>query len=159
MDTSDVMCAVCGAHRSANQEWFLVAQSRWQDRLRILQWDDRLALQNGVHGACRIAHVQELVVHWMATANLEFAVTVNSAGQKRQGRGRGARPAAEMASFGVSGERVLGELAVHRESLTRVLHENPESLVPVLDALLCALNRRTGRTASQSASEFARCEM
>ena len=32
-----------------------------------------------------------------------------------------------------------GELAVHRESLRRLLMENPESLVPVLDALVNAL--------------------
>ena len=159
MDTSDVMCAVCGAHRSANQEWFLVAQSRWQDRLRILQWDDRLALQNGVHGACRIAHVQELVVHWMATANLEFAMTGKASGHKRHARGRSAKGTAESIDLGAHGERVLGELAVHRESLTRVLHENPGSLVPVLDALLLALNRRSGRRALYTAPEFARCEM
>ena len=38
-----------------------------------------------------------------------------------------------------AGSRVLGELAVHRESLRRLLMENPESLVPVLDALVSAL--------------------
>jgi len=38
-----------------------------------------------------------------------------------------------------AGSRVLGELAVHRESLRRLLVESPESLVPVLDALVSAL--------------------
>jgi hypothetical protein len=34
---------------------------------------------------------------------------------------------------------VLGELAVHRESLERILVENPESLAGILKALLSAL--------------------
>jgi hypothetical protein len=37
------------------------------------------------------------------------------------------------------GSKVLGELAVHRESLERVLAENPESLAGILKALLRAL--------------------
>jgi hypothetical protein len=33
----------------------------------------------------------------------------------------------------------VGELAAHRQSLSRVLRENPESLVGILEALVSAL--------------------
>jgi hypothetical protein len=39
----------------------------------------------------------------------------------------------------VRGSRIVGELAVHRESLTRILQENPQSLSGVLEALIAAL--------------------
>jgi hypothetical protein len=35
----------------------------------------------------------------------------------------------------------IGELLVHRESIERVLNESPESLKPVLDALVGALRQ------------------
>ena len=43
----------------------------------------------------------------------------------------------------VSRARPIGELAVHRESVERVLMENPYSLQVVLDALLDALGQKT----------------
>jgi hypothetical protein len=43
----------------------------------------------------------------------------------------------------ISGARPIGELAVHRESMERVLMENPQSLQGILDALLDALRQET----------------
>ncbi|MGA8309834.1 MAG: hypothetical protein WB755_07375, partial [Terriglobales bacterium] len=41
----------------------------------------------------------------------------------------------------IRGARPIGELAVHRESIERVLAENPQSLKVILDALLDALRQ------------------
>jgi hypothetical protein len=49
----------------------------------------------------------------------------------------------------VRGSRVVGELAVHRESLTRVLQENPQSLSGVLEALIGALGTSSAPQISQ----------
>jgi hypothetical protein len=38
---------------------------------------------------------------------------------------------------------MLGELAVHRDSVERVLADNPQSLQVILDALVDALQRET----------------
>src|SRR5450756_1570504 len=58
-------CSICGEPRPGNQPWILVTEDRWQDKLRILHWDDYLAAQESTHCACSAAHLQELVVHWM----------------------------------------------------------------------------------------------
>jgi hypothetical protein len=76
-----------------------------------------------------VDHVEELVVRWMTTGSLDhpFARTALGARGSRGGR------------IDISGGRPLGELAVHRESLERVLAESPQSLRVILDALLEAL--------------------
>jgi hypothetical protein len=33
-------CAICGEERSAEQVWFLVAESHWEDNLKVLEWPD-----------------------------------------------------------------------------------------------------------------------
>jgi hypothetical protein len=30
-------CAICGEERSAEQVWFLVAESHWEDNLKVLE--------------------------------------------------------------------------------------------------------------------------
>ena len=95
-----------------------------------------------MHAACSPSHVQQLVAHWMATGGLDYpfahvgAVTAPSAPLPEKVFNQDFSPHA--------GSRVLGELAVHRESLRRLLMENPESLVPVLDALVSALYKNNG---------------
>jgi hypothetical protein len=44
----------------------------------------------------------------------------------------------------LSGARRIGELAVHRESVERLLTENPQSIRGILDALLHALRQEIG---------------
>ncbi|HST10068.1 MAG TPA: hypothetical protein VLL05_06810, partial [Terriglobales bacterium] len=51
------------------------------------------------------------------------------------------------------GVRVFGELAVHRESLERVLNENPQSLGSVLLALISALGGQKPSTPSEERDE------
>jgi len=46
----------------------------------------------------------------------------------------------------MSAAQQIGELAVHRESMERILVESPQSLRTILDALLGALRRDRTRT-------------
>ena len=136
------VCAICGEERLGGSTWFLVAEYRWDDKLKILHWSDYLAAYDGVEAACSTAHVRELVVHWMTTGSLRypFARALYQSGSRKK---------AKVLSFDKHDEktvaaREIGELAVHRESLERALAENPLSLDTILGALLCALERECG---------------
>ena len=137
------LCAICGEEKSAGDHWFLIAESRWQDKLKILHWDDRLAAQAGVYHACSPAHVQETVVHWMATGGLDYPFARLAAPKRRRSDLCRALLLAEQPEVDTSGATQIGELSVHRESMTRVLSENPYSLSTILEALLSALQRDT----------------
>lgn len=130
------LCAICGEERSANQPRFLVTENAWEDKLTILQWNEQMASRAGIQVACGIDHVEELVIHWMTTGSLAypFARTVLGAPGRR-------RSTLSAGRVDLSGARAIGELAVHRESVERLLAENPQSLKVVLDALLEALRR------------------
>jgi hypothetical protein len=130
------LCAICGEERSANQPRFLIAENNWEDKLTILRWSEPMASRAGIKVACSIDHVEELVIHWMTTGRLDypFARTSLGAAGWREISAPGGR-------VDISGARPVGELAVHRESLERVLTENPQSLQGILDALLDALRQ------------------
>ena len=61
------LCTICGGQRTADERWFLVTENQWEDKLKVLRWNERLASRGGVHGVCSPPHVRELVVHWMTT--------------------------------------------------------------------------------------------
>jgi hypothetical protein len=150
-ETTMNVCAICGEERSANDIWFLLAENRWEDKLRVLQWTDRLAAHNGIQPVCSPAHVRELVVHWMTTGSLDypFARTSFWAGPaRRYGRTRAAKSVAD-----ISAVQQIGELAVHRESMERVLVESPQSLKAILDALLEGLRYATAATEAGAQSK------
>jgi hypothetical protein len=132
------LCTICREERSDVDGWFLVTENRWTDRVKVLSWNDSLVLQPGVHPACCAAHVQQLVVHWMATGSLEYPFAQSRA-RRRALRTRPQPTEMPEREPDTRGSRVLGELAVHRESLERILAENPESLAGILKALLSAL--------------------
>lgn len=145
-ETSLPECAVCGRGRTIESGWFLLIESRWQDKVKILRWHNLLAAQQGVHKVCCAAHVQELVVHWMATGSLTYPF----ARVKPQTlRSRAVLVEAPVELDTRAGEQV-GELAIHRESIQRVLRDNPHSLIAILDALLEALREepQPGKAAS-----------
>lgn len=145
MQTEIQECAICGRVRTDESEWFLLIESHWQDKVTILQWHDQLASHSGVQRVCSATHAQELVVHWMTTGCLDypFARTRPSPKAKR------ATLVHDPRSVDTRGARPIGELAIHRESIHRILRESPHSLTAVLDALLGALE---GSTASPEAS-------
>jgi hypothetical protein len=130
-------CSICGDVSAPAGRWFLVAENSWEDKLKILEWSERLAWHVGVHQACSVDHVQQLVVHWMTTGSLDypFAQLRNLGPGVRLRDDRHGIKEVEFAA------QPIGELSVHRESMQRVLSESPHSLKTILDALLAALRR------------------
>ena len=154
-DARSYACAICGEAKSDPTQWFLITENHWEDKLKILEWNGLLARQNGIHLACSPSHVQELVVHWMATGSVHhpFAKTSWAANPKKW-------DSARLRLVDTRGVRTIGELTVHRESMRRVLSENPGSLKSILDALDGALQndqpterRHTRMTLSAVAQE------
>jgi hypothetical protein len=139
------ICAICGETKARNQVWFLVAENRWEDKVTVLQWHEKLAKRHGIYRACGVAHVQELVVHWMTTGSLDYPFALaDSLSEAHAERGLNAktfRASSRMAAIDIQEIRQIGELAVHRESIGRALRENPDSLQIILDELLDALER------------------
>jgi len=144
------LCAICGDEKSAGGLWFLLAENRWEDKLKILRWDPQLARQDGIRRACSAAHVQELVVHWMTTGSLSYPFARASYDD---------RPAPAMdadwpdrVDIDTHVARQIGELAIHRDSVKRVLSESPQYLKTILDALIAALQRESRTTEPETAS-------
>jgi hypothetical protein len=141
------MCTVCGEQRSSDRPWFLLAENRWEDKLKILQWNDRLASNRGIHQACSTAHVQELVVHWMIAGSLDHPFANPPATPPVFSR-RFPVNVFTTREIDTRYARELGELSVHRESMTRLLDEQPESLASMLRALGAALRSVSDKTPS-----------
>jgi hypothetical protein len=133
------LCTICGEQKSEGQVWFLVAESHWEDRLKILRWEAELAKRQGMHSACCPAHVQELVTYWMSSGNVDFLLP--SAGASLPSSRTSKLPYVVEPDTRGAGE--IGELAVDRASLGRALNENPDSLLIILDELRDALERET----------------
>src|SRR6266852_5681635 len=131
-------CAICGEEQPANETRFLVAENRWEDKLAILHWDEHLASRDGIQAACSVSHVEELVIQWMTTGSLDYPFARTALGS-----GGWRRRAEPSCRIDLSGARQIGELAVHRESVERVLAESPQSLQVILDALQEALRMET----------------
>lgn len=147
------VCAICGEQSSAQHPRFLIAENTWEDKLTILRWNDHIASRAGIQVACSIHHVGELVIHWMTTGRLDYPFARTALGTMgwRQISTPGNR-------VDMAGAHSIGELAVHRESVERLLTENPRSLQGVLDALLDALRQEVVETETVSLPVAARKE-
>jgi hypothetical protein len=149
-------CTICGDERSAGQVWFLVAENHWEDKLKVLEWQDDLARRQGIYAACSAGDVEELVVHWMTTGSLDYPFA--TVGHKSSGRARGVGtflPTIEEPD--TRGARQIGELAVDRECVRRALRDDPESLRVILDELVHALERETTGITARLESADAMC--
>jgi hypothetical protein len=136
-------CSICGEEKTGQPGWFLLIEDMWLDRLKILHWNDRLARQEGTHCVCSPKHVQELVAHWMVTGSLSYPfASTSEVGRERECAPAGSKETDPACPGDWSGN-LIGELAVHRESLERVLEENPYSLSTILEALLEAMQPRS----------------
>jgi len=143
IDERTYACAMCGEANAHPTQWFLVTENHWEDKLKILEWNSRLAGQHGIHLACGPSHVQELVVHWMATGSVgyPFAQTSSPTPARRWNDFDKLRT-----TVNTNGARTISELTVHRESIRRVLSDNPGCLRSILNALQEALQPETPTT-------------
>ncbi len=139
-------CAICLEPRTETDGWFLLTENRWTDRLKILGWNDAVVSKPGVQAACGAAHVQQLVVHWMATGSLNYPFAQSGPAEGRRAHPAGNGRLGARVEPDTMGSKVLGELAVHRESLERLLREDPQSLGSILAALISALTNHTETT-------------
>jgi hypothetical protein len=136
-ESKAVFCTICGEPHRAGETWFLLTENRWTDRLKILGWNDQFIDFPGVYPACGASHVQQLVVHWMAMGSLAHPFARAGAVPRPVRRRNAGADAPELA---IRGAKIIGELPVHRESLSRILVESPESLASILEALISALS-------------------
>ena len=125
-------CSVCGLDTFRHKGWFLVIENRWLDRLKILSWHPTLATQKDMKSVCCRQHLKTLIVHWLTQASLRVA-PVNLLPPIPIGSDSGLADA-DLGPEAVG--RVVGELAVHRESFSRVWAGSPQSLEYILDALI-----------------------
>jgi hypothetical protein len=145
-------CTICGEAKLPAQVWFLVTESHCEDKLKILQWQEEIAERDGIYGACCPAHVEELVIHWMTTGSLDFPFAT-TAGPARLGRRVPLAFVAMKVEPDTRGAYQIGELAVHRESMGRLLNESPDSLQLILDELTRALQSESTSDARFQSSE------
>lgn len=124
-------CSVCGLDTFRHTGWFLVAENRWLDRLKILSWHPMLARQKDMQSVCCGQHLKTLISYWLTQASLRLPPA------QRLPRPRTGDPTLVDIDFGArSVACVLGELAVHRESFSRVWSGSPAALECILDALV-----------------------
>jgi hypothetical protein len=136
-DQAIYLCAVCGTKKSEDEVWFLVSENRWEDQLSILHWHEEIAGQPHVRGACSSAHMQELVVRWITRGSLDHPAAKLSRQRDPIEANSDSSP---QTSKPVPPQRIIAEIAVHRESLARALDTNLLCLAAMLDELWDALN-------------------
>lgn len=124
-------CSVCGLDTLRRSGWFLVLENRWLDRLKILSWHSSLATQKDMKSVCCRQHLKALVVHWLSQANLRLPPAQNPPIPI------GSDPNLTDVDLGPHAVgRLVGELAVHRESFSRVWSGSAAALECILDALI-----------------------
>ncbi len=124
-------CSVCGIDTFRRTGWFLVVENRWLDRLKILSWHSALASQKDMKSVCCRQHLRALIAHWLTRASLGLPPALHPP------LPIGSDPT--LADFDLGPQavgRLIGELAVHRESFSRVWSGSPAALECILDALI-----------------------
>ncbi len=114
-----------------------MVENTWLDRVKILAWHPVLARQASMQSVCGEQHLKTLLTHWLTHANLKFLAT-----------GAPSWPAVdsdnwpEGDSITMSVGKFVGELAVHRESLSRVWTGSAEALECIVSALVEGITDR-----------------
>ncbi len=126
-------CSVCGEISATPEHWFLAFQGAAIDKLTIIKWNNRLASAAGMQPACCVAHVRELVVHWMATGSIDhpFARPDSWDGPCRRWNDH----RSPWHDIDLRDAVLLSELTADHEGLRRVLNHNPDALRSLLDSL------------------------
>jgi len=133
--SKSISCAVCGTETHDHSGWFLVVENRWMDRLKVLFWHPLLAKHSEMQSVCGKRHLKVLITHWLTQANLDYPTEGACSPFSDSGRS----PVETCAPHGVG--RLVGELAVHRESFSHVWSGSPETLECILAALISGLSR------------------
>lgn len=128
---SRLSCVVCGRESRRHEGWFLVVENPWLDRIKILAWHPAVARLARLQSVCGKEHLKTLLTHWLTHANLQFLAAGASHWRFADDPIKSACD-----SVSVSGGKLVGELAVHRESLSRVWTGSPEALECILTALI-----------------------
>jgi hypothetical protein len=131
-------CAVCGNPVENDALAYLLTTNSTTNRLTIFRWHKNLSRIERARAACEPEHALELVAHWMASGTLELDFA--QATSCRAPRNADDALAIEPAHFRAQ-PKPISELTVNRDSLQRVLEENPQALASILDSLLEALQR------------------
>ena len=124
-------CSVCGLDTFRHKGWFLVVENRWLDRLKILSWHSALAAQTDIKSVCCKEHLKTLIANWLTQASLRLPPSGYAP------MPIGSDPS--LADFDLGPDavgRLVGELAVHRESFSRVWSGSAAALETILDALI-----------------------
>ena len=131
-------CTICGNFKEEDQTWFLMTESCWEDKLNVWKWNQAMAAREAVHSLCSPRHVRELIIHWMTTGCLHypFAQACPSLTSFRP-KSRLGRKGHEETSLPYR----LGEIAVDRNAVSRILVEDPLSLTTLLDELMMTLEQ------------------
>jgi hypothetical protein len=124
-------CCVCGLDTFRHKGWFLVVENRWLDRLKILSWHSSLASQPTMKSVCCKQHLKTLIAHWLMQASLRLPPACYPPLPISSDPGLGE---VEFGSEAVG--RLVGELAVHRESFSRVWSGSSAALEGILDAII-----------------------
>ena len=131
--TANSACAICGGRSVYHRSWYLVMEDPRLDRLKVLSWHPVLAEQSAMHSVCGKRHLELLVTHWLTYADLriEGATTPESSlADHEYGPGEGI-------NLPYPGQ-LVGELAVHREPVSRCWTGSAESLENIFEALAAA---------------------
>jgi hypothetical protein len=131
-------CSICGQRAASGQRWFALAQNHREDRLIIFHRED-LASPHCVRDACSPAHVRELVIHWMVTGNLDYPFAKSAA--KLWTAAQSPMPLWEWDGSDPKLAVPIGELAVDRDAVQRILGDNPAGLEAILEELNDALEK------------------
>lgn len=155
-------CTICGERRKSRHNtqghvWFLMTQNQAEDKLSIWRWHQQMVGGASVHSLCSPRHVRELAVHWMTTGCLHYPFA--SGPRPMAGSRKNARSATLVSGLATPLLHQLGELAVERESLARVLQENPMSLNILLDELMTALECEGAWTAESELEDTMRIRL
>jgi hypothetical protein len=124
-------CSVCGLVTYRHEGWFLVIENRWLDRLKILTWHSLLAPQKEIKSACSRQHLRMLIGHWLNQASLRLPQTCNPPMPIASAP---ARQDLDLDHHSVG--YLLGELSVHRETLSHGWTGSLAALEGILDALI-----------------------
>ena len=125
-------CSVCGLVTSRHDDWFLVIENRWLDRLKILTWHSSLAPQTEIRSACCRQHLRLLIGHWLDQASLRLIPQAYTPPMPIASAP--ARQDLELDQH--SAGYLLGELSVCRETFSHSWTGSNAALEGILDALV-----------------------